>query len=58
MIGALDKQMYINSDMKYYTRWSIAYASCSDTVNTVKPAQAVTSIKQSPVLKDHHFLVL
>jgi hypothetical protein len=25
---------------------------------TVKPAHAVTSIKQSPVLKGHHFLVL
>ena len=25
--------------------------------NTVKPAQAITSIKQSPVLKDHFFFV-
>ena len=25
---------------------------------TVKPAHAVTSIKQSPVLKGHHFLVV
>jgi len=27
-------------------------------INTVKPAHVVTSIKQSPVLKDHTFLVL
>ena len=27
-------------------------------VSTVKPAHKVTSIKQSPVLKGHHFLVL
>jgi hypothetical protein len=27
-------------------------------MNTLKPAHAVTSIKQSPVLKGHIFLVL
>ena len=27
-------------------------------INTVKPSHVVTSIKQSPVLKGHHFLVL
>jgi hypothetical protein len=29
-----------------------------DTENTVKPVPEVTSIKQSPVLKGHFFLVL
>jgi len=30
----------------------------NSVVNTVKPAHVVTSIKQSPVLKGHLFLVL
>ena len=51
---------WLNSD--WNDRWLKISPTCYDIpVNikyTVKPAHAVTSIKQSPVLKGHLFLIL
>jgi len=35
----------------------ISYGFIGNFISTVKPAHAATSIKQSPVLKGHFFLV-
>ena len=43
-------------DIKYSQRDYKVY--CVNYRNTVKPAQEITSVKQSHVLKGHPFLVL
>ena len=44
--------------MMFNNEVRICYLSSSKLSNTVKPACAVTSVKQSPVIKGHLFLVL
>jgi hypothetical protein len=44
--------------VKISTYWYIKEEQFMTQSYTVKPDQAVTSIKQSPVLKGHTFLVL
>ena len=41
-----------------YDEFKISISLMIIIVYTVKPAHAITSVKQSPVLEGHHFLVL
>ena len=44
--------------LQFWTYFKKKFSSEIDKESTVKPAHVVTSIKQSPALKGHIFLVL